>query len=100
MTLFASGGVYPTCDDPAARAALTALYDNQRLSHAIDVSGSRLLSDGLTGRHCSAIVRWDNGLKNEVPYSLNRESKSNQYVSMWIDYNGGMRGPRILIAGR
>ena len=84
---------YPACDDGRARAMLSTLYDNDRLLHAAGVGVSRLVSDSFRGRSCVATVTWQNGLATEVPYSFSRGGRSNSFVSMWVDYNGGMRGP-------
>jgi hypothetical protein len=48
---------YPACNNSAAKAELAALYDNERLAHAVDVSNLHLLSDGLKGRYCAASVK-------------------------------------------
>ncbi|MDR3538465.1 MAG: hypothetical protein P4L71_18360 [Acetobacteraceae bacterium] len=93
IAAFSSGKPYPDCDNGAARAALAVLYDNRRLLHAVDVSGLRRLSDGLKGRYCTARVKWSNGSETDVPYRFYRSGRSNQYLSMWIEYNGGMNGP-------
>jgi hypothetical protein len=90
---FTLGKAYPACDDNAASAALAKLYDNRRLLHAIDVRALRLLSGGLKGRYCSATVKWDNGSETKVHFEFYRSGRQNQYLYMWIDYNGGMRGP-------
>jgi hypothetical protein len=95
ITRSPQGKAYPACDNNAARAALANLYDNRRLLHAIDVSALRLLSDNLRGRNCIATVKWGNGSEIEVHYEFYRSGKQNQYLSMWIDYNGGMRGPLL-----
>jgi hypothetical protein len=92
---FTSGKAYPDCDNSAVRAALAKLYDNRRLLHAVDVSALRLLSDGLKGRYCTAKVKWGNGSEIEMHYEFYRSGRQNRYLSMWIDYNGGMRGPSL-----
>jgi hypothetical protein len=92
---FTSSKAYPACDNSAARAALAKLYDNLRLLHAVDVNALRLLSDGLKGRYCTATVKWANGSETEVHCEFYRSGSQNQYLSMWIDYNGGMRGPSL-----
>lgn len=91
-TLFL-GKAYPDCDNDRARAVLAKLYDNRRLLHAVDVNGLRQLSDGLKGRYCAASIKWGDGTESEVSYEFYYSGRSNQYLSMWIDYNGGMRGP-------
>jgi len=95
ITRLMSGKAYPACDSRTARAALAKLYDNQRLLHAVDVSAFRLLSDGWNGRYCTATVKWSNGSETAVHYEFYRSGRQNQYLSMWIDYNGGMRGPSL-----
>jgi hypothetical protein len=87
------GKVYPACDNSAARAVLGKLYDNRRLLHAADVSDLRLLRDSWQGRYCTAAVKWSNGSATEVHFEFYRSGRQNRYLSMWIDYNGGMRGP-------
>ena len=84
---------YPACDDGRARAMLSSLSDNDRLLHETGVGVSRLVSDSVQGRSCVATVTWQNGLATEAPTSFSRGGRSNSVVSMWIDYNGGMRGP-------
>jgi hypothetical protein len=91
----ALGKAYPACDNRTARAALAKLYDNRRLLHAIEVSSLRLLSDGLKGRYCTATVKWGDGSKADVHYEFYRSGNNNQKLSMWIDYNGGIRGPSL-----
>ncbi len=88
-----SGKPYPACDDSRTRGMLSMLYDNGRLLHAVEVGVSRLVSDSFRGRYCVATVTWQNGLATEVPYSFHRGGRGNSSMSMWIDYNGGMRGP-------
>jgi hypothetical protein len=95
ITRLSSGKAYPACDNNAATAALANLYDNRRLLHATDISALRLLSDGVKGRYCIATVKWGNGSETEVHYEFYRSGRQNQYLSMWIDYNGGMRGPPL-----
>jgi hypothetical protein len=87
------GKAYPACDNSAAKAELAKLYDNRRLLHAVDVSNLRLLSDGWKGRYCAAKVKWGNGSETEVHFEFYRSGRQNQYLSMWIEYNGGMHGP-------
>jgi hypothetical protein len=95
LSTFSSGQAYPNCDNRVARAVLSKLYDNRRLLHAADVNGFRHLSDGLKGRYCTATVKWDNGLESQVQYQFYRSGRANQYIWMWIDYNGGMHGPSL-----
>jgi hypothetical protein len=90
-----TGKAYPACDNSVARATLKKLYDNRRLLQAVDVRALRLLSDGLKGRYCTAMVKWGNGSETEVHYEFYRAGRQNEYLSMWIDYNGGMRGPSL-----
>lgn len=90
-----SGKTYPACDNSSARAALAKLYDNRRLLPAIDVSDLHLLSDGWKGRYCTATVKWSNGSETDVHYEFYWSGRQSQYLSMWIDYNGGMRGPSL-----
>lgn len=90
-----TGKAYPACDNSVARTTLDKLYDNRRLLQAVDVRALRLLSDGLKGRYCTAIVKWGNGSETEVHYEFYRSGSRNRYLSMWIDYNGGMRGPSL-----
>ncbi len=92
---FTSSKAYPACNSSAARAALAKLYDNRRLLQAVDVSDLRLLSDGWKGRYCTATVKWSDGSETEVHYEFYRSGRQNQYLSMWIDYNGGMHGPSL-----
>lgn len=93
FALLSKGRPYPACDDARARSALVALYDNQRLLHAVGVSNLHLRSDGFKGRYCVATVDWEKGLRDDVSYEYVFSGKGNQTLSMWIDYNGGMRGP-------
>jgi hypothetical protein len=101
LTLFAGeiiaqmkpGNSYPDCDNNAVRTSLARLYDNRHLLHVIDVRAIRLINDGWKGRYCSAAVRWDNGSETEVRYEFYRSGRRSQYISTWIDHNGGMRGP-------
>ena len=93
FALLSKGKPYPSCDDPRARTALAAVYDNQRLLHAVGVSGMRLRNDGFRGRYCVATVEWEKGTSADVTYEFLLGGKGNAYLSMWIDYNGGMRGP-------
>lgn len=86
------GVPYPPCDNPLARSALNALYDNQRLLHAMNVSNLRLLSDGFKGRYCVATIDWEKDKRGDVPYEFRRGGKNNDYVYMWIEYNGGQTG--------
>ena len=51
-----SGKACPACDNGTAKTALAKLYDNRRLLLAADVSGLRLIRDGLKGRYCTATV--------------------------------------------
>ena len=87
------GKAYPACDDPAARGALAALYNNNRLTHAAGISSLHNVGDGAQGRRCSASVTWSDGSRSEVAYMFSYSNKSRDRVSMWIDFNGGMRGP-------
>lgn len=93
ITLYATTKTYPDCDNREARATLARLYDNRRLLHAAVVSGYYQLSESMTARYCTATVRWDNGLESQVEYQFYRSGRGNDSISMWIDYNGGMRGP-------
>jgi hypothetical protein len=95
ITQLTSRKDYPDCDNSAARATLAKLYDNRRLLHAVDVNAFRLLNDGLKGRHCSANVTWGDGSETKVHYEFYRSGRQNQFLSMWIDYNGGMHGPPL-----
>lgn len=95
LGMLSSGKAYPDCDNRMSRAVLAKLYDNRRLLHAADVSDLRQLSDGMKDRYCTATVKWDNGLVSQVPYEFYRSGRANQYLSMWIDYNEGMRGPSL-----
>jgi hypothetical protein len=95
ITSLMSVKAYPACDNRAARAVLAKLYDNRRLLHAVDVSDLRLLTDGWKGRYCTATVKWDNGSETAVHYEFYRSGRQSQYLSMWIDYNGGMHGPSL-----
>jgi hypothetical protein len=89
------GKAYPACDNGTAKAALAKLYDNRRLLHAAEVGALRLLGDGVKGRSCAATVKWGDGSETEVHYEFYRSGRQNQYLSMWIDYNGGMHGPSL-----
>lgn len=95
LALLSKKKPYPSCDDPRAKATLAVLYDNQRLLHAVDISNLRLLSDGFKGRYCIATVDWQKGSRTDVSYEFLLGGKHNEYMSMWIDYNGGMRGPNF-----
>ena len=83
---------YPPCDNAPARSALSMLYDNQRLLHAVNVSNLRLLSDGFKGRYCVATIDWEKGKRGDVPYEFIIGGKNNNYIYMWIEYNGRQRG--------
>lgn len=93
ITLFTPGRYFPACDNAAARNTLGSLYDNKHLLHARDVSDLHILDNGLIRRHCSASITWENGSTSTVGYEFDRFGKTQQYLSMWIDYNGGQNGP-------
>jgi hypothetical protein len=93
LAQLSSGKAYPACDNTAARAALARLYDNRCLLHAVVVSDLHLLSDSWKGRYCAANVTWGDATTTEVHYAFHRGGRQNRDLEMWIDYNGGMRGP-------
>lgn len=92
-TVCSPNKAYPACDNKVAKTELAVLYDNRRLLHAIEVSDLRLLNNSLLARHCTATVRWGDGSVSEVNYEFDRSGRRSGHLSMWIDYNGGMRGP-------
>ncbi len=90
----AAGEPYPACDNNAAKTELARLYDNKRLQHAVAVTVSPDFNDDWKGRHCNAIVKWDNESHTAVAYNFYRVSGRNtRYVAMWIDFNRGINGP-------
>ena len=96
LTLLTPTRPYPACNNPAARAELAKLYDNRRLLHAVAVADDRFLNDDFSARHCVARVTWSNGSETDVRYEFDRSGRHNSNLSMWIDYNGGMRGLSFL----
>jgi hypothetical protein len=85
---------YPECDDGKATATLALLYDNRHLLHAVEVTGIHHLRDGFNARFCSAVVKWQNGTDTDVAYEFDRSRSGGQnYMSMWVNWNGGQRGP-------
>jgi hypothetical protein len=93
---FISAKAYRDCNNSAALTELAKLYDNRRLLHAVDVSDARLLRDGLKARYCAVRIRWGDGSETSVKYEFDRSGGGRgraMYLRMWIDYNGGMRGP-------
>ena len=92
-TIHLPGKAYPACDNSLVRAELAGLYDNKRLLHAFEFSNLRLLGDAMFARHCAVTVKWGDGSVSDVDYEFYRSGRRSGYVSLWIGYNGGMRGP-------
>jgi hypothetical protein len=83
---------YPECDDGKATATLALLYDNRRLLHAVEVTGIHHLRDEFNARFCSAVLKWQTGTDTDVAYECDR-SRSGGQNYMWVNWNGGQRGP-------
>ena len=47
----------------------------------------------MKGRYRTATVKWGDGSEREVQYAFYRSGRDGEYLSMWIEYNGGMNGP-------
>ena len=93
MRSFNPSKPYPACDAGPARAALASLYDDRRLLHAVHVGVPRMMESGMSRRRCVASVRWEDGSASDVSYEFDRFGRRNEFLSMWVNINGGMGGP-------